>query len=202
MINMLPTNATLLVIDVQQGFFNASWGARNNPCAEANMARLLAGWRRSGRPVRHIHHASRLASGHFFPGTRGHQPKAEAAPLPGEPVHVKNVNSSFIGTTLEHDLRSDGVGTLVIVGLTTPHCVSTTTRMAGNLGFATYVVADATAAFEGMGLDGETRAAAEVHAAALADLSGEFATVVNTGELIRWLGFADFAALRQRASLS
>lgn len=186
---MLPSNATLIVIDVQQGFFNASWGPRNNPGAEANIARLLAAWREHGRPVRHVHHASRSASGHFHPGTRGHQVKAEAAPVEGEAIHMKTVNSGFIGTTLEHELRTEGVGTVVIVGLTTNHCVSTTARMAGNLGFATYVVDDATATFDRAGLDGRMRVAADVHAAALSDLSGEFATIVRTDDVLRWIAF-------------
>lgn len=107
--------------------------------------------------------------------------------MAGERVHVKKVNSSFIGTTLERELRDAGVDTLVVVGLTTNHCVSTTVRMAGNLGFTVYLVADATATFDRLGLDGEMRPAAEVHEAALSDLSEEFATIVNTAEMLRKL---------------
>ena len=184
---MIPTNAVLLVIDVQQGFLDPSWGHRNNPEAEANIARLIAAWRRDGWPVRHVHHASRSPEGFLRRGTPGHEPKPEAAPAPGEPIHVKEVNSSFIGTTLEHDLRAQGADALVIVGLTTNHCVSTTARMAGNLGFDTFVVEDATATFDRAGLDGRLRPAAEVHEAALSDLSGEFATVVRTDEILRAL---------------
>ena len=184
----LPAKAALVVIDVQRGFLDPAWGARNNPGAEANIARLIAEWRGTGRPIHHVHHASRSTTGSFYRGTVGHEPKPEALPAPGEPVHVKQVNSGFIGTRLEEDLRAEGVDTLVIVGLTTPHCVSTTTRMAGNLGFTTYVVEDATAAFDRPGLDGEMRPAADVHHTALSDLSEEFATVVRTEEVLRRLG--------------
>jgi nicotinamidase-related amidase len=113
------------------------------------------------------------------PGSTGNQPKAEATPLPGETIYRKTVNSAFIRTALEADLRSIGAGALVIVGLTTNHCVSTTARMAGNLGFRTYVVSDATATFDRLGLDGVMRPADQVHAAALSDLQGEFATIVD-----------------------
>ena len=184
---MLPTNATLLVIDVQRGFLDPSWGPRNNPDAEANIARLVAAWRRDGRPVRHVHHSSRSPTGTFFRGTLGYDPKPEAAPAPGEPVHVKGVNSAFIGTSLEQDLHDAGVDTLVVVGLTTNHCVSTTVRMASNLGFTVYLVEDATATFDRLGLDGRTRPAQEVHAAALSDLSEEFAVIVNTDDVLRAL---------------
>ncbi|MGK6325326.1 cysteine hydrolase family protein [Sphingomonas sp. DT-51] len=181
---MLPRNATLIVVDVQQGFLDPSWGSRNNPAAEAAIARLIAAWRHSRRPVRHVHHASRSPSGRFVAGTTGALPKPEALPEIGEPIHLKEVNSSFIGTTLERELRLDGVDTLVIVGLTTNHCISTTARMAGNLGFKTYVVEDATAAFDGMGVDGRMRPAAEVHFSALSDLSEEFAVIIDTEALL------------------
>ena len=187
MIPALPIATALVVIDVQQGFLDPSWGPRNNPGAESNIAQLIAAWRRQSRPIHHVHHASRSPSGVFFKGTPGHGVQPQAAPAPGEPVHLKDVNSAFIGTRLEHDLRRAGIATLVIVGLTTNHCVSTTARMAGNLGFTTYVVEDATATFDRLGLGGETRPAAEVHAAALSDLSSEFATVVRTDDILQAL---------------
>lgn len=191
---MLPANAALIVIDVQKGFLDPSWGSRNNSEAEANIARLIAAWRRTDRPIHHVHHDSLSPTGSFRLGTVGHEPKPEALPAPGEPVHVKQVNSGFIGTSLEQDLRAADVDTLVIVGLTTPHCVSTTTRMSGNLGFTTYVVEDATAAFERRGLDGAMRTATDVHFAALSDLSEEFATVVETEAVLDAIGASNRGA--------
>ena len=97
-----------------------------------------------------------------------------------EPVIYKNVNSSFIGTDLEQRLRKMGAKTLLICGITTDHCVSTTTRMAGNFGFETYLVGDATATFERHGPDGRHFSAQEMYDTALASLHGEFATVIST----------------------
>ncbi len=184
----LPKSAALIVIDVQQALADPGTGARNNPQAEANIARLLAAWRGSGRPVRHVVHDSVEPNSRLRPGLPGNAIQAAAAPESNEPVYRKNVNSAFIGTTLEKDLRQDGIDTVVIVGLTTNHCVSTTVRMAGNLGFATYVVSDATAAFDRQALDGSMRPAEQVHAGALSDLNGEFASVVNTTEVLQQAG--------------
>jgi len=181
---ILPRKTALIVIDVQAGFNDPRWGARNNPEAEANIARLLAAFRAQGRPVIHVQHDSAAPDGAFRPGTPGHRPKPEATPRDREPVHHKSVNSAFIGTTLERDLRNAGIEGLVITGLTTNHCVSTTTRMAGNFGFDTYIVADATATFERLGMDGAMRPAEEVHASALSDLRDEFASVVDTDTVI------------------
>lgn len=144
-------------------------GARNNPDAERRIAALLAGWRRTGRPVIHVQHMSREADSLLRPG------------LPG-------VNSAFIGTGLEEHLRARGIDALVLVGITTDHCVSTTARMAANLGFATVVVADATATFERTGHDGERFTADQMHRLALASLHGEFATIRESGALLADLG--------------
>jgi len=94
------------------------------------------------------------------------------------------VNSAFIGTNLEQYLKEHGIHHVVITGLTTPHCVSTTTRMSGNLGFNTYLVSDATAAFGLKGPDGVYYDADQIHVISLATLHGEFATVLTTEELI------------------
>jgi nicotinamidase-related amidase/uncharacterized damage-inducible protein DinB len=180
----LRSNTALLIIDMQLGFDDERWGTRNNPDAERNAARLLAAWRQAAMPVLHIHHDSLSRDGAFHSGSPGNLPKPETAPLTGEPIFRKAVNSAFIGTGLEADLRRRGIGSLVIVGLTTNHCVSTTARTAGNLGFETSVVSDATATFPRVAGDARMRDANEVHQAALGDLAEEFATVARTDEIL------------------
>jgi nicotinamidase-related amidase len=177
----------LLVIDMQAGFDDPAWGERNNPMAEANVAALVEGCRAMAIPVIHVHHDSPAAVGRLRPGTPGNAPKPQTAPRDGEPVYRKRVNSAFIGTSLEADLLRQGVKSLIIVGLTTNHCISTSARMAGNLGFATFVVADATAAFASEDIHGRLRSAEDVHTTALSDLRGEFAEIVETQPLLAWL---------------
>ena len=97
----MPSNAALLSIDVQQGFDDAMWGQRNNPQAEANIARLLKIWRETERPVIHIQHLSVSPQSPLRPAQVGCEFKDETKPLADEPVFKKQVNSAFIGTSLE-----------------------------------------------------------------------------------------------------
>ena len=177
----------LLIIDVQKGFDDPSWGDRNNPGAEANISRLLEAWRTANRPVIHVRHFSRTAASPLHPGRDGSAFKDEAMPWPQEPILSKQVNSAFIGTNLERRLKAYSSGTLVVVGLTTDHCVSTTTRMAANLGFTPYVIDDATAAFGRVGHTGEYFPPELIHAVNLASLHDEFAQVVSTETLLQRL---------------
>ena len=175
---------TLLVVDLQQGFDAPGWGRRNNPHLERRASELLRAWRGTGRPVVHVRHMSPHSSSPLRPGQPGNAFKPETAPVAGEAVIEKRVNSAFIGTSLETDLRGAGCRGLVILGLTTNHCVSTTARMAGNLGFVTWVVSDATATFDRVGPDGLEHRAEQIHEMALSDLHGEFATVVDTAAVV------------------
>lgn len=184
----LPSDSVLLVVDVQEGFGDPVWGRRNNPEAEANVARLLEAWRRDGRPVVFIQHDSLDEESPLHPDAPGHAIQAAVRPREDEPVMHKRVNSSFIGTGLEQWLRERGYSSLVVVGLTTPHCVSTTVRMAANLGFETFIVSDATAAFELRGPDGRMVPPEVVHSVELAALNEEFATVVESAELLESAG--------------
>lgn len=180
----IPKNTVLLIIDVQKGFDEPVWGKRNNPDAEENIARLLTAWRRTNRPIFHVQHLSLSPNSPLRATHLGHAIKDAVKPQDGEPLFQKHVNSAFIGTDLEQQLREHGYDTLIIVGLTTPHCVSTTTRMAGNLGFQTFIVSDATAAFDVVGHDGRQYTAQEIHDVSLATVNGEFATVVATQKLL------------------
>ena len=179
-----PSSEVLLLLDVQQGFDAPTWGRRNNPGMEEHVADLLGAWRESNRPVIHLKHMSTDPTSPLRPDQPGNEFKVETAPGLGERVIEKRVHSGFIGTTLEAELRAAGHHILVIVGLTTNHCVSTTARMAANLGFDTWVVSDATATFDRKGPEGLLYPAELVHAVALSDLHGEFATIVDTESVL------------------
>ena len=174
----------LLIIDVQQGLDDPRHGVRNNPDAEQRMADLLVAWRAAARPVIHVQHLSLEPHSTLRADRPGHAFKAEVLPRVGEPVFQKHVNSAFIGTDLEAHLRAKGIESLVVVGLTTDHCVSSSARMAGNLGFKVTVVEDATATFERRGPDGTHYTADLMHRAALASLHGEFATVRSARDVL------------------
>jgi nicotinamidase-related amidase len=180
----LPSTTALLLIDVQQGLDDTRYGARNNPDAERRIAELLAAWRAAGRPVIHVQHLSLEPHSPLRADRPGHAFKLEAAPRKDEPVFRKHVNSAFMGTDLEPYLRTRGIDSLVMVGVTTDHCVSSTARMGGNLGFAVTVVDDATATFERRGPDGTHYSAELMHGVTLASLHGEFATVRSTDEVL------------------
>jgi len=178
------TDAALLVIDVQKGLDDPGQGARNNPDAEKRIAELLAAWRAAGKPVIHVQHMSTEPQSKLRPGLPGNAIKEEALPIAGEPLFQKNVNSAFIGTDLESYLRAKGIQSLVVVGLTTAHCLSTSVRMAANLGFDVTVVADATATHARRAVDGTTYSPELIHNVELAALKDEFATIRNTRELL------------------
>jgi nicotinamidase-related amidase len=182
--HMLSPSTALLIIDLQKAIDDPSWGRRNNPDAERNIARLLAHWRGAGMPFYHIRHDSTEADSTYRSGQPGHDFKDETRPLPGETIVPKKTNNAFIGTGLEEKLRAAGHNALVITGVITNNSVEATARMAGNLGFLTYVVADATFTFGKTDWDGKPRSAEEVHAMSLANLHGEYCTVVSTADVL------------------
>lgn len=176
--------AVLLLVDLQRAIDHPSWGTRNNPHAERQIGRLLAHWRTQGWPVWHVRHDSTHPASHYRPGQPGNDFKPEVAPVAGEPVIPKKTNSAFIGTDLETRLRAAGHDTLVVVGVITNNSVEATVRMAGNLGFNTYLVADGCFTFEKNDRNGVLRSAEDVHAMSLANLDGEYCTVVTTDTVL------------------
>ena len=110
--------------------------------------------------------------------------KPETAPLPGEVVIAKTTNSAFIGTDLELQLRRAGHCALVVAGVITNNSVEATVRMAGNLGFDTWLVEDACFTFGRVDWHGTARTADEIHAMSLANLDGEYCTVITADAVL------------------
>jgi nicotinamidase-related amidase len=177
----------LLIVDMQVGMGWPASGSRNNPGAEAAIANLLGAWRTQGAPVVHIRHISRTPGSPFWPGQPGVEFQPPLAPLDFEHVVEKNVPDALVNTGLERWLRIRGISSVVIVGVSTNNSVEATARTAGNVGFQTYVVADATFAFEKTDFDGRARTAEEVHAMALANLQGEYASVISASAALQLL---------------
>lgn len=175
-------NPSLILIDIQKGFNDiAYWGGdRNNVNAEQKAGELLEIWRNKKFPIFHVQHCSSNPNSILNETNPGNEFQDIVKPIEGEIIIKKNVNSAFIGTNLKELLDDAKITNLVIAGLTTDHCVSTTTRMAGNFGYTVYLVSDATATFNKEGLNGEEFSAEIIHQTALASLNEEFAQVVTS----------------------
>ncbi len=180
----------LILIDIETAFHDLEfWGARNNLDAEDKAGKLLAHWRRLSAPIVHIRHVSANPDSPLAPGKGGTEFMAQVTPMPGETIFEKSANSAFIGTPLETHLRDLGISDVVTCGLTTPHCVSTTSRMAANLGFGTVLAHDACAAFTSCAQtywnpDLAPMSAEDIHNSAISHIHGEFLMARSTDAII------------------
>ncbi|WP_460418809.1 cysteine hydrolase family protein [Pseudomonas sp. microsymbiont 2] len=177
-------NATLLIIDMQNGINHPRLGRRNNPEAERRMGELLAAWRRDERPVVHVRHISREPDSVFWPGQGGCEFQPAFTPLASETLFEKHVPDAFCNSGLEHWLHQRGIHQLVIVGVITNNSVESTARSAGNLGFETRVVADACYTFDQRDLQGRLWPAEEVHALALSNLAMDYACILDSAAVL------------------
>lgn len=184
----LPRPCALLVVDLQMGFEDPSFGTRNNLSCEENVARLLAGWRAQDQPVVFVRHDSDSAGSPLRPGAPGNHFKSQLEGAPDLLV-TKRVHSAFYGSPdLDQWLQERKVAAIAVCGITTDHCCETTARMASDLGYVTAFVLDATHTFDRLTPTGEPVAADEVARVTAASLDGEFAMVLATDEILGRLG--------------
>ena len=181
----IKKNPALLLVDIQKAFLEKDYPGliRNNEHAEFICGKILKKWRTLDLPIIHVRHSSTNPESKLHNSRPGFEFNDYVTPLETEMVLTKEVNSAFIGTNLENILIKSHIDTLVIVGMTTNHCISTTVRMSGNLGFDTYLISDSTACYNTKGLNGEIIDCNTIYNSALASLQEEFATVIDSKEL-------------------
>ena len=153
------SDSVLLLIDVQEAFNDPILGRRDNPDAEANIARIVERWVATGRPIVRVRHENTKPGSLFAPDGPGYAFQPVAADLDPALDLVKNVHSAFYGTPDLHAwLTERAAGQVVIAGIQTNFCCETTARMAGNLGYDVLFAYDATYTFDEVSPDGITRA--------------------------------------------
>ena len=181
----IKKNPALLLVDIQKAFLEKDYPGliRNNENAEFICGKILKKWRTLDLPIIHVRHSSTNPDSKLHKSRPGFKFNDYVTPLENEMVLTKEVNSAFIGTNLENILIKSQIDTLVIVGMTTNHCISTTVRMSGNLGFDTYLISDSTACYNTKGINGEIIDCNTIYNSALASLQEEFATVIDSKEL-------------------
>jgi nicotinamidase-related amidase len=190
-------SVALLLIDNQSGLEGNEdyWGGRpSTPNYKQNVKALLQAFRQARKTSGNVHifHIGHSSTNPRSPLHRDHPDGGIAffpfaQPEADEPVFWKTVNSAFVGTDLEKVLRDAGVKQLVIAGLTTDHCVSTTIRMGANIGVVgeegrIILAEDATYAFPKGKYNAET-----VHGVSVETLRGEFAEIWKTLEVVEQL---------------
>lgn len=176
----------LLVIDVQMALAHddANGAERSCPQAADNITSLLTTFRERGDAIFHVHHHGTDPDDPFHSDAPGVAVQPFAQPNEGEPVIVKHVSSAFADSTLEDDLRAEGVERVILCGATANHCVESATRAASDLGFDTVYAADAVWAYAVTGPDGVTHSAEQVHSTSLSTVEGEFASVLKTEQIL------------------
>ncbi|TDO95793.1 cysteine hydrolase family protein [Marinomonas balearica] len=174
----------LILIDQQKGIDHPKLGLRNNPSAEAEISSLLSLWRQKSWPIFHVKHRSKQRESVFWPDQEGFEFKEAFLPLEGEATIEKSVPCAFINNSLDDELKKLGVNEIVLVGVATNNSVESTARTGGNLGYTVYVIDDACFTFAKPDYFGLARSADEVHAMSLANLHGEYATVISREQLV------------------
>ncbi len=177
-------STALVVVDVQKGFDDRRWGARNNPDCERNIGLLIAAWREHGWPVVFVRHDSTSIDSPLAPGTGGNDFKDVITGKPDLLV-TKSVHSAFHGSPdLGAWLTEHGIAGIAVCGIQTNMCCETTARIGSDLGFDLVFVLDATHTFDITGPNRRVYRAREIARYTAVTLAADFGQVVSTSDLI------------------
>ena len=171
-------DSALVLIDIQNTYRRGLMQLTNVEPAILEAQKLLKLARELKIPVIHIQHDAGVGSPYDITAEIG-AIATEVAPIDGEKVIVKNYPNAFVQTTLDDELKALGIKNIVLAGFMTHMCVNSTAHGAFNLGYASTIVASATATRPLLSTNGRVLSAEEVHLGALASSRDLYAVVVD-----------------------
>lgn len=133
----------VVVIDVQTGLFCTEPPPFESEAVISRINEITANARKAGAPVFFTQHDGEPNGDWLVPFTEGWALHSKLAVEPGERVIRKTTGDAFYRTTLESELRSLGITTLVLLGFATEFCIDSTLRNAVSKDFEVIIVADA-----------------------------------------------------------
>jgi nicotinamidase-related amidase len=172
--------ASLVLIDLQNEYLAGPIAVAGAEAAMTNSARLILRARHVGSPIFHVAHRGK-PGGLFDRSAERGAIAAGVAPLASEPVIEKELPNAFAGTDLRDRLSATGRKNIILAGLMTHMCISSTARAALDLGFRVTIDASACATRDLPDGNGGTIEAQTVHNVALAELSDRFAIIARNG---------------------
>jgi nicotinamidase-related amidase len=177
------SDACLVLIDLQNEYVAGPIALPEANAAITSAGRLLARARSSGTAVFHVAHKGR--SGGLFDRAAERGAIVDAlAPRAGEPVIEKELPNAFAGTDLQARLTATGRKNIILAGLMTHMCISSTARAALDLGFRVTIDAASCATRDLPDGRGGTIAAATIHDVALVELSDRFAIIARDSDAL------------------
>ena len=170
--------SALILIDIQNTYRRGLMQLTNVEPAILEAQKLLKLARDLKIPVIHIQHDAGAGSPYDISADIG-AIATEVAPIAGEKVIIKNYPNAFVETTLDAELKTLNIKNIVLAGFMTHMCVNSTAHGAFNLGYASTIVASATATRPLLSTNGKVLSAEEVHLGALASTRDLYAVVVD-----------------------
>ncbi len=174
------SDSVLLLIDCQREYIDGQLPLPGVNDALREIGKMTERFREAESPIVHVLHRG-AAGGLFDRDAQGGQVAPEATPTVGEAIIDKTLPNAFADTKLEETLKGIGRKNLIVAGFMTHMCVSSTVRAGLDLGYASTVIAKATATRDLSVPGGGVVDAATVQKSGLAAIADRFAVVVESG---------------------
>jgi nicotinamidase-related amidase len=178
-------NTALVLIDIQRDYFPEGRMELVGPVAASENAKLLLDhFRANSLPIIHVRHISKREDASFFrPNTEGIEFDSHVAPSENESVITKHIPNSFRETELDDLLSKLEISKIVFCGMMTHMCIDATVRAASDKKYECVVAHDACAT-KNLIFNNVEIPSQQVHASFMAALSGAYAKVISSADII------------------